>query len=108
MITRLQLSNWKSFGEGAEIYFDPLTVVTGANDSGKSDLLEALWFLSRLPKARSVDSVFDDEAAARAFRGGADRVIRRGCERLSFVVEADREDRGTVVRYTYSLDLGSV
>ncbi|MBW6528193.1 ATP-binding protein [Sphingomonas sp. RHCKR7] len=46
MITFVRLENWKSF-EDARLHIDPLTVVIGTNASGKSNLIDALTFLSR-------------------------------------------------------------
>ena len=95
MITRLQLSNWKSFGEGAEIYFDPLTLMIGANDSGKSNLVEALWFLGQLPRALSVEGIITGEAGRRYFRGGSIDIVRRGAEVARLSVEISDEAAGT-------------
>jgi len=41
MIKELTLTNWKSF-EKATLYIDPLTIIIGANASGKSNTLDAL------------------------------------------------------------------
>jgi predicted ATP-binding protein involved in virulence len=40
MIKQLTVKNWKSF-EKATFYVDPLTILIGANASGKSNLLDA-------------------------------------------------------------------
>ncbi|MEM9929306.1 MAG: AAA family ATPase, partial [Bacteroidota bacterium] len=45
MIKSVTLTNWKSFGEGATLFVDPLTIIIGANASWKSNLLDALVFL---------------------------------------------------------------
>ena len=104
MITKLTLQNWKSFGE-ATVFFDPLTVLIGANDSGKSNLLEALWFLSQLPRARSLESIVSDHSERDWFRGSAADVIRRGQAIVGLCVELDESIGGTVRRIRYSLFL---
>jgi len=47
MITRIEIHGFKSF-HNFEMVFTPLTVVAGANGSGKSNLFDALKLLSRL------------------------------------------------------------
>ena len=47
MITRIKINGFKSFKD-FEMAFTPLTIVTGANASGKSNLFDALQLLSRL------------------------------------------------------------
>ena len=47
MITRIIINGFKSF-QNFEMIFTPLTVVAGANASGKSNLFDALKLLSRL------------------------------------------------------------
>jgi predicted ATPase len=47
MITRLKIDGFKTFCE-FELEFAPLTVIAGANASGKSNLFDALHLLSRL------------------------------------------------------------
>ena len=47
MITKLQLENWKSY-EKSVLEIDALTVLIGANASGKSNALDAFVFLNRI------------------------------------------------------------
>jgi predicted ATPase len=47
MITYLKINGFKSF-HNFEMHFTPLTIVAGANASGKSNLFDALKLLSRL------------------------------------------------------------
>ena len=46
MITSLKVSNYRSIGENVELPFSPLTVLVGANGSGKSNVADALRFVS--------------------------------------------------------------
>ncbi len=57
MLSRFQLRNFKSFKD-ATLEFGPLTVLIGANASGKSNLIEALQLYSWLASGRRVDHVF--------------------------------------------------
>jgi len=47
MLTQLYLKNWRSIREET-INFTPITVLIGANASGKTNILDALHFLRRL------------------------------------------------------------
>jgi hypothetical protein len=47
MLTRIKINGFKSFHD-FEMEFTPLTVIAGANASGKSNLFDALRLLSRL------------------------------------------------------------
>ena len=47
MITFIRITGFKSF-QNFEMTFTPLTIVAGANASGKSNLFDALKLLSRL------------------------------------------------------------
>ena len=47
MITSIKINGFKSF-QNFEMTFTPLTIVAGANASGKSNLFDALQLLSRL------------------------------------------------------------
>lgn len=71
MIDRIQLERFKSYRE-ASLSLAPLTVLIGANASGKSNAIEGIRFLSWLALGRRLDDI------------------------LSAVQEADRWVRGTV------------
>ncbi len=45
MLKRIHLVDFKSF-VGEEVELAPLTMLEGANGSGKSNFLDALWFLA--------------------------------------------------------------
>lgn len=47
LLTSLELANFKSFGESTSVPLAPLTLVYGANSSGKSSLLQALLLLKQ-------------------------------------------------------------
>ncbi|MFK8164076.1 MAG: AAA family ATPase [Lewinella sp.] len=53
MITRIEISGFKSFTDFA-VDFAPLTVIAGANASGKSNLLDALRVLKGLAEGQSL------------------------------------------------------
>lgn len=53
MLTRIEISGFKSFTDFA-VDFAPLTVIAGANASGKSNLLDALRVLKGLAEGRNL------------------------------------------------------
>lgn len=90
MITSLTLHNWKSF-EDATLLIDQITFLIGTNASGKSNLVDALIFLSRLSTGERLADV------CKSIRGGIDQIIRRGCESSSIEVIFKRN--GTQYKY---------
>lgn len=79
MITRLEIENFKAIKQLA-IDLDPLTVLVGPNDAGKSTILQALELLSRMmdrPLYRDGEpSVFDGDPVEAIHRGDRDQTIR--------------------------------
>lgn len=71
MLKELQLFNWKSF-DNSTLYIDPLTMVIGTNASGKSNILDALSFLSMLSKGYRISDAIE------SVRGGKDWILRKG------------------------------
>lgn len=68
MIKSLSLKNWKSF-ESARLWIDQLTFIIGTNAAGKSNIVDALSFMSQLGAGgRITDSVV---------RGGIEGIIRK-------------------------------
>ncbi|HYO70273.1 MAG TPA: AAA family ATPase, partial [Archangium sp.] len=46
MITKLTIYNFRSLGSGVELTLGPLTALVGINGSGKSNVCDALRFVS--------------------------------------------------------------
>jgi predicted ATPase len=90
MLRSIRLRNFKSFAD-AEAPLGPLTLLVGANASGKSNLLEALRFLNgvvttTLPIDQILQGGFAWQRAAwPGIRGGVHEAIRNGAE--AFTVE---------------------
>jgi hypothetical protein len=57
MLTKFTLANFKSYRE-ATLDLSPLTLLIGANASGKSNALEAMQMLSWLSRGRRLEEVF--------------------------------------------------
>ena len=88
MLNRIELVDFKSFREAA-IDLAPLTLLVGANASGKSNFLDALWFLYGLSLGLDVEVVLDGEEGHRrngepwpGLRGGSKEASRLGTARF--------------------------
>ncbi len=84
MLKRIRLLDFKSFAD-EEIELAPLTLLVGANASGKSNFLDALWFLHGLTLGLDLDEVLDGEEPAHrngepwpGLRGGSNEASRFG------------------------------
>ncbi len=66
MITQIELRNFKSYRSGT-LPIGRLTVLIGANASGKSNVIEALRLLARIAEGERLSSHKQEE---NIFRGG--------------------------------------
>lgn len=118
MLTRLQVKGFKSLVD-ADVRFGPFTCVVGANGSGKSNLFDAIRFLSALASHTLADAA----AIVCKQRGGrADvrqlfhRTGNNRSNRMSFVADMivprnavddlGQKAEATTTFLRYSLDLG--
>jgi len=92
MLRRLRLVDFKSFADEA-VELAPLTLLVGANASGKSNCLDALRFLHETNVDESIAEVLDGEqrpgagpSAWQGLRGGSKEASRIGAE--SFLIES--------------------
>ncbi|HTU55286.1 MAG TPA: AAA family ATPase [Acetobacteraceae bacterium] len=83
MLTRIEIDGFKTF-EGFSLDLEPLTAIVGPNASGKSNLFDALRFLSLLAQ-------YDIRTAMQGLRGEPEELFRRTPVRIydcmSFAVE---------------------
>jgi predicted ATPase len=78
ILSEFTLENFKSYRTG-RLPLGPLTVLIGANDSGKSNALEGLRFLSWLAQGQKLTSIQHTvNAADRIVRGRVDDLCHRG------------------------------
>lgn len=87
MLTRFAIENFKSF-RSAELVLHPLTVLIGANASGKTNLLEAIQLLSWMASGRQLSQILsairDEELGLRGTlpqltHDGSDEAIEFDC-----------------------------
>ncbi len=108
MIKELKLINWKSF-EDATLHIDPLTIIIGANASGKSNALDALLFLQRIAFGRSITATIAGDTELTGIRGGIEWVVRK--PETSFGLEVlvqDPRQEKTEYRYTIKIAANGV
>ena len=88
MIKELIVQNWKSF-EKATFYIDPLTILIGANASGKSNLLDAFLFLMRVSSNVGISQAISGDINLSSIRGGFEWVCRKPHDKftLKLIVE---------------------
>jgi predicted ATPase len=98
IITRLCISGYRSLRD-VRLDLAALTVVTGANGSGKSSLYRALRLLADIAQGRIIQSI--------ALEGGLPSVLWAGPEAFSRGMREGTEPvQGTTRRATISLKLG--
>lgn len=92
MLRRLRLVDFKSFADEA-VELAPLTLLVGANASGKSNCLDALRFLHETVVDQSIVEILDGEQrpgagpnAWQGLRGGSKEASRIGVD--SFLIES--------------------
>ncbi len=106
MLKSLRLRNFKSFAD-AQTGFGPLTLLVGANASGKSNVLDALRLLSSLgPQHRPLDWALQGTPGPKGteragIRGGIHEVVRSGAD--AFTVDSSWRV-GTGETLMHSLD----
>lgn len=79
MLKSVRFINWKSFRD-ATLHLDPLTVLIGANASGKSNAIEGLELLARLARGTDIQTALNGGEKLPALRGGAEWAGFRGAD----------------------------
>ena len=98
MMTRLAISGYRSLRD-VRVTLGALTVVTGANGSGKSSLYRALKLLADIAQGRIIQSL--------AAEGGLQSTLWAGPEAFSRAMKAGKQPvQGVVRKNSISLKLG--
>jgi predicted ATPase len=98
MMTRLAISGYRSLRD-VRLALGELTVVTGANGSGKSSLYRALKLLAEIAQGRIIQSLAEE--------GGLQSTLWAGPEAISRSMKTGRHPiQGTVRKNPISLKLG--
>lgn len=95
MLKKLQLTNFKSFaGDAAPIPFAPVTILVGANGSGKSNVFDAIRFLQGIGMGLSVAEILTGKwqggrEVFPALRGGSNEVCWAGTDTFAIATELE-------------------
>jgi predicted ATPase len=101
MLRAIHLKDFKSFAN-EQVKFAPLTVLVGANASGKSNLLDAIRLIQGLAQGFSLAEVLQGRSEGgreiwKGLRGGAAEAIRNNQSRA--VITSDWERSGQIVTH---------
>lgn len=99
MIKEITVKNWKSFEE-ATFFIDPLTILIGANASGKSNLLDAFLFLFRISSNIGISQAINGDVNVPPLRGGFEWVCRKPHDTFTIKVKVERSEKQD---YQYSI-----
>ena len=92
MIKEIKLKNWKSFDQ-ANFYIDPLTMIIGANASGKSNLLDALLFLQRISSNIGISQAINGDLNIVPLRGGFEWVCRKPDNKFTITTIIEKSEK---------------
>lgn len=104
VIKSVRLINWKSY-ENSTLYVDPLTIVIGTNSSGKSNVIDALIFLSRIASGVGIFQAISGDVTVSSLRGGMDWVCKKNTN--SFTLEVVMEYRNADYEYSITVEIGT-
>lgn len=79
MLKKIRLTDFKSFVD-EEVELAPLTLLVGANASGKSNFLDAIRFLQVLSVGLTLGEVLNGEENSSGFLAGDSGACSRSCQ----------------------------
>lgn len=104
MLKKLILENWKSF-QYAELEIDALTVLIGTNASGKSNVLDALEFLSRITQGKEFHQALAGNTQQAPLRGGVEWAALKPHTQFTLQVWIGSEQKE--VDYVYKITIAT-
>lgn len=110
MITKLKLKNFKNFKE-AEITFGPVSILVGANATGKSNIRDALRFLHGIARGYNLAEIIGEKYGEggqlqwNGIRGGTREVCFAGENVFTVSVDFDDRQGPIFVPPTYSYEI---
>lgn len=107
MLKELKVRDWKSFEE-ASLYIDPLTIMIGANASGKSNILDALLFLQRVSSGIGIFQAINGDLNLAPIRGGMEWVCRKPRSRFTIEATIGGESEKQDFHYTLTVQVNGV
>ena len=111
MITRLALTNFKNF-QRAELSLGPLTVLVGANATGKSNLRDAFRFLHGISRGYGLADIFGDKYVEsgvlqwKGIRGGTREATYNHAKSFTLEVDLDFTELLQKGQYRIEVEVG--
>ncbi len=110
MITKLKLTNFKSFKQ-AEINFGPVSILVGANATGKSNVRDALRFLHGIGRGYNLAEIIGEKYGEgdyiqwNGIRGGTREIcfFSKDTFKICMGVEGEHSDVNHTTRYEYEI-----
>lgn len=103
MIDKIQLNNFKSYAN-AELKLAPLTVLIGANASGKSNALEALRFLNMIGIKPHIKEVqYEIDTQNNFIRGTTQSLFKHGTKEFS-ISSTFKETPSSRLELSFNID----
>ena len=103
-LTKLSLTNFKSFSETQTIDFAPVTLLFGPNSVGKSTVLLALFYMQKILETGQCDPV-RIEALGNKYVGGFKNLVNGRNLKKSIVIKVEYEKPELGEEYNYLPDV---
>ena len=103
MITSIRLVNFKNFADET-LRLGPVTILVGANASGKSNVRDAFRILQGIGRGYTLAEIFGGkrEAGWQPIRGAMNEIIRFGQSTFALEVELDLQGK----KFRYMIEIG--
>jgi len=89
-LKRLYIHNYKSFYDTL-IELDKINILIGENNSGKSNIIDVLEFISLSQENNLFEAV--------SIKGGFDKILNYNYDEKDIVIELYFEDKGSVINF---------
>ncbi|MCQ8181905.1 AAA family ATPase [Methylomonas sp. SURF-1] len=107
MLKEIKLVGWKSFVEST-LYIDPLTIIIGANASGKSNTLDALLFLQRIASGVGIFQAINGDVNLPPIRGGIEWICHKSAKNFLLSVTLEGEIKTQDYRYQIEVQVNGI
>jgi len=107
VIKEIRLKHWKSFAEST-LYIDALTIIIGANASGKSNTLDALLFLQRVSSGVGIFQAINGDVNLPPIRGGIEWVCHKPEKYFALIVTLEGDSENQDYRYQLEVQVNGI
>ena len=105
-ITRIAVKGFKSISKRQSIDITPLTILAGANSSGKSSIMQTLLMLKQTLEATYDPGPFKIDGPNVKFTSSQQLLSKRGMESPRLEVAIDTQDRKFAVAFVPGSEVG--